>query len=150
MRCFVLNNDVIPSSRDDYYVSRKYRLLKAPLPSPQVFYLLTRKIHPIISPSQIPPLLVPIISFPLNPSSSSPFVANETRCERTLFFAFCSRVTSRDSPKWKACRTKAFALMCLRRARACVPVVSGFVAKWGYVRALDKKGQKVGAGPSST
>ena len=129
-----------------------YRLLALPLKStpsfPRLLYLLPRKIHPIIIPPSWyppPPPLAPIISTPLNSISSSPSVANKTRCERTLFFAFCSRVTSRDFPKWKAYRTKAFAFMCLRRARACVAVVSGFVAKWGYLRALDKKGQKSGS-----
>ena len=50
----------------------------------------------------------------------------------------------------KLAELKSLCVHVLRRARACVPVVSGFVATWGRVRALDKKGQKVGAGPSST
>ena len=38
--------------------------------------------------------------------ASSPFLASEATCEKTnshIFFACCSRVTSRDSLKWRVC-----------------------------------------------
>ena len=117
-----------------------YRLLALPLKStpsfPRLFYLLTRKIRPIIIPPWYPPPppLAPIISTPLNSISSSPFIANETRCERTALAWLLA-----TPPNGKLAELKSLYVHVLRRARACVPVISGFVAKWGRVRALDKK-----------
>ena len=118
-----------------------YRLLALPLKStpsfPRLFYLLTRKIRQIIITPwyPLPPRpLAPIISTPLNSISSSPFIANETRCERTALAWLLA-----TPPNGKLAELKSLCVHVLRRARACVAVGSGFVAKWGRVRALDKK-----------
>ena len=88
----MLNNDVIPSSRDDYFVSRKYRLLALPLKSPPP---LPPVILPVNEKNTSDYKSLPDTSPPPPPPSSNykypsefdvKLSMNETRCERTLFF----------------------------------------------------------------
>ena len=62
--------------------------------------------------------------------------------ENAFFFAFCSRMTSCGSPKWKACTAKAFAFMCLRRARACVSSRFRFRVQVATRESIGQKGTK--------
>ena len=66
--------------------------------------------------------------------------------ENAFFFAFCSRVTSRDSPKWKACRTKKSLRSCVETGSSLLSSRFRFRRQVGTRESIGQKGTKSGSG----